>query len=432
MTGFEKLMRLRKNPVARSIGTYTFTNFLSKGTSFLLIFIYTNPAFITPAENGLLSLFSNSLTFLMPFLAMGIIHSTSTDFFKLNKSEFKDFFTTGLVLPVGVMLVSTILLYIFREDLNRMYGLPYFFFWLIPVITFFNFCNEQLLNLARSSNKPRLYMKVNLSKLAMEIALSVVLVVLFAWGWLGRVAGIFVSFGIIAIVAFIYFYKHGYIFGTIRKKYLRNELVYAIPLITMQVSIYCMNASDKFFLARYTDDGNETLGIYSIAFIFASVLLMLSNGMLQYFFPKIYATLSSGNVNYQVIRKNFFLFIALMAGGTLLMMVVIPLCYKIGINDLRYHAALDYFYYFCLGFFFWAINYFFYSFLLYYKQKKKLFALSLVSIVVSLAVYYFAVKEYGAVGGAKAHCLIHATLIFVTLFFTKSYWKKIFFHKATA
>lgn len=427
MTGFEKLMKLRKSPVARSIGTYTFTNFFSKGTSFLLIFIYTNPAFITPAENGLLSLFSNSLTFLMPFLAMGIIHSTSTDFFKLNKDEFKDFFSTGLVLPVVVMVFSTLLLFLFREQLYNMYGLPYFFFWLIPLITFFNFCNEQWLNLARSSNKPKLYMKINLSKLAMEIVLSVVLVVWFSWGWLGRVAGIFVAFGITAILAFIYFYRNQYIFGKIRKKYLRNELMYAIPLITMQVSIYCMNASDKFFLARYTNDNNETLGVYSIAFIFASVLLMLSNGMLQYFFPKIYATLSSGNINYKLIRKLFKLFILLMAAGTLLILLIIPICYKIGIADMRYHAALQYYFYFCLGFFFWAINYFFYSFLLYYKQKKKLFTLSFISMVVSMTGYYFAIQHYGALGGAIAHCLIHASLIFVTLFFTRSYWQKIFF-----
>lgn len=428
MTGFEKLIQMGKRPVVRSIGIYTFTNFFSKGISFLLIFIYTNPAYITPAENGLLSLFSNGLTFLMPFLAMGIIHSTSTDFFKLNKSEFRDFFTTGFVMPVTVMFVSALLLFIFKDQLLTNFGLPYFFFWIIPLITFFNFCNEQLLNLARSNNNPGLYMRVNMSKGLMEICLSVILVVWFAWRWEGRVAGILVAFGLTTLWAFYYFKQQGYLFGKIRKHYLLNELMYAVPVITMQASIYCVNASDKFFLSHFTADNNTTVGVYSIAFIFATVLLMLCNGMLQYFFPKIYANLSSGVVNYKSIRKQFFLFAGLMAAGTIFIIFLIPVCYSLGIHS-QYHVALNYYYYFCIGFFFWAVNYFFYSFLLYYKQKKRLLALSLCSMAISLTLYYFAIKHYGAEGGAKAHAAAHILLLLLTLLFTQSYWKKIFFKR---
>jgi O-antigen/teichoic acid export membrane protein len=428
MAGFQKISKLRKSTVFKSIGTYTFTNFFTKGTSFLLIFIYTNPVYITPSENGLLSLFSNGLTFLMPFLAMGIIHSTGTDYFKLNRNEFKDFFTTGFVPPLIVLLLSTIVLFFFRERLYENYGLPYFFFWLIPVVTFFNFCNEQMLNIARSTNKPKLFMKVNMFKGTVEMCLSVLLVVVFAWRWEGRLAGIFVAFGVTTLWAIYYFYKQGFLFGKVRSIYLRNELIYAVPVITMQASIYCVNASDKFFLAKFTNDNNETVGIYSIAFIFASVLLMLCNGMLQYFFPKIYANLSSGKPHYGLIRKQFFLFAALMAAGTIVVMAIIPLCYNWGINEM-YHSALDYYYYFCIGFFFWSVNYFFYSFLLYYKMKRKLLALSLISIAISLIVYYFAIRYYGAEGAAKAHCLIHALLIGVTLAFTAPFWKKIFFNQ---
>lgn len=428
MQKIKKILNVGKSPVARSIGIYTFTNFLTKASSFFLLFLYTDPKYISPSENGLLSLFSTSLVFLMPFLSMGIIHSASTDFFKLNKNEFKNFFTTSLIIPVSVMLTAIIVLFFFKEKLNESYGFPLFFFWLIPLVTFFNFCNEQALSMIRNNNEPKKFFKLNVSKGIMEIALSVVLVVFFAWRWEGRIAGIFIAFGIITIYSFYYFFQKGYIFGKIKGKYLYSELIYAIPLITLQFGIFCMNASDKFFLSHYIKDNNETVGIYNIAWIFASVLSILCNAMLHYIFPNIYSTLSGNNVNYKSIRKNFLLFISIMTAGLLALLIFIPVAYKYFINY-RYGEALDYYYFLCLGVFVWSINYFFYSFLLYYKEKKKLFVLSLCSILISLLLFNFFIKWWGPKGAAIANLTTYSLVFCITLVLTKSFWKKIFFEK---
>ena len=127
MSKFTNLIALRKSPVIRSVGIYTFTNFFTRSISFLLLFIFTNPKYISPSENGLISLFSNSLLFLMPFLSMGIIHSTSADFFRMEKKDFKNFFTTGFILPLTVTFVSFVVLYLSRDYLYTTYGFPLMF-----------------------------------------------------------------------------------------------------------------------------------------------------------------------------------------------------------------------------------------------------------------------------------------------------------------
>ena len=172
MSNIRNLSSLRKNPIVRSIGIYTFTNFFSKGASFLLLFIFTNPVYILPSENGLLSLFSNSMLFLMPFVSMGIIHSTSTDFFKMGKEEFRSFFTTGFIMPIAVTLFSIMVLFLFRNQLQNSYGFPYLFAWLIPLITFLTFCNEQFLSLIRNNNEPMVYLKANVSKTILDMGVS--------------------------------------------------------------------------------------------------------------------------------------------------------------------------------------------------------------------------------------------------------------------
>ena len=52
--------------------------------------------------------------------------------------------------------------------------------------------------------------------------------------------------------------------------------------------------SDKFFLSHFTNDQNATVGIYSIACVFASIINVLAMALIQYLFPKIYKMLSTG------------------------------------------------------------------------------------------------------------------------------------------
>ena len=106
------IKKLRTKKGLHSAGIYTFTNFFAKGVSFLLIPLFTNPKYLTPADNGLLSLFSSSVVFLMPFISLGLVQSASTDFFKLDKKEFKDFFTTAFALTGLTTILSVIILFI--------------------------------------------------------------------------------------------------------------------------------------------------------------------------------------------------------------------------------------------------------------------------------------------------------------------------------
>ncbi|MBC7534486.1 MAG: hypothetical protein H7258_02190 [Ferruginibacter sp.] len=418
-----KLVSLLKNPAARSIGIYTFTNFFGKAASFLLLFIFTNPLYISPSENGLLSLFSTGMLFLMPFLSMGIIQSTSTDFFKLEKEAFKNLFTTGFVMAFAVMLLSFLLLFFLRDKLAAMYGYPAMFCWLIPVITFLTFCNEQLLSLVRNNNQPGIYFKANTFKIVLELGISFILVVFFTWRWQGRVAGIFIAYLLTGFYGLWYFYKSGYLFGKILKRFIMAELLYAIPIISMQVSIFCMGASDKFFLAALTNDKNETVGIYSIAAVFASIIIVLATALIQYIFPKIYEQLSSIRPDYKAIKKLFIVYLIVMFTGTVIIALLTPLAYRFFIN-VKYLPALGYIHILFAGYFIWAIVYFFYSFLLYFKEKRKIMLLSVFSIACALGFNYFFISRSGAWGAAVSTLVTYGAVLIAALYVTKNYWRK--------
>lgn len=425
MSALNRLKHIFQHPSFRSVGMYTFSNFFSKAVSFLLLFIFTNPAYITPSENGLLSLFSNTMLFLMPFLSMGIVHSVSADYFKLDKPAFRDLFTTGMVMPLAVMIVSVIGLFLFRNQLQATYGFPPMFTWLIPLVTFLIFFNEQLMSMARNNQEPETYMKANMGKTILELGLSYVMVVYFAWRWQGRVAGILAAYVVLGFYALYYFKKKGYLFGKVRKTYIYSELLYAIPIMALQVSIFTMNASDKFFLSHFTHDENATVGIYSIACVFASIINVLAMALIQYLFPKIYKMLSTGEAGSDRLKKQFYLYIGVLTAGLAGLLVAMPLVYRFFVNE-KYHPALEYSYLLCIGIYIWCISYFFYSFLLYYKEKKKLLGLSLSAIAVSLVCNYFFIREWQATGAAMASCVLYSIVFLLTLWFTRHHWKPMF------
>jgi len=425
MTIVNKFTGFLKSPDTRSIGIYTFTNFFAKGVSFLLLFVFTNPLYISPGENGLLSLFSTSMLFLMPFLSMGIIQSTGADFFKMPKTEFRDFFTTGFAMSITVMILAMTGLFLFREQLQQQYGFPVMFCWLIPLITFLTFCNEQFLGLVRNNQQPNVYFKANMYKIFLELGLSFVLVVFCAWRWQGRVAGILAAYSVVGVYGYWYLRKMGYLFGRIKKEYIRNELVYAVPIIAMQISIFCMGSSDRFFLSGFTNDNNETVGVYSIAATFASIIIVLSSALIQYIFPKIYKQLSSKQPDYMAIKKLFRLYAGIMLAGALAVMVFTPLAYRYFINE-KYHPALSYVFILCAGYFIWTMVYFFYSFLLYFKEKRRILLLSVCCIVVSIGFNYFLTALWGARGAAMANVCTYSTALIFTLLFTRKYWRQFF------
>ncbi len=115
----ERFIAIYKNATYRTVATYVFVLFFSRGVSFLLLPLFTNPRFLTPADNGMLSIFSSNMILLTPFISLGLVQSSSRDFFAKNEEQFKKSFTQNLVIAFGMMLLMIGLLLIFKDYFNH-------------------------------------------------------------------------------------------------------------------------------------------------------------------------------------------------------------------------------------------------------------------------------------------------------------------------
>lgn len=419
----DTFIHYRKSPAVRSLGLYTFTNFFGKGVAFLLLPYFTNV--LSKGDIGLISLFSSSIIFLMPFISMGVLQSASTDYFKLNKKDFSDYFTSSFLLPAAVFLLSLAVFYGFSNIFIEKYNFPPSFIWLIPVVTFLSFISQHVINLIRNEEKPRLFMKAVLGRLFVEIGLAVFLISGLKMAWEGRIMGIAISYAVFAIYAFYFFIDRNYLSGKIKKQVLKEELVFSLPIIIMQFGVFCMNYSDVFFLSRFTHDNNAEVGVYSIACVFGSIIITLCSAMLQYILPRIYKMLSEPVINYASIRRLFLGYIGIMTAGLLFLLLAVPFAYRIMIHK-NYLPGLDYYYLICIGYYFWTIAYLFFSFLLYYKHKRKIIGLSAAFACISLTSNYFFIKNMGSTGAATSVFLSYLIVLMITLIFTRKQMGFIF------
>ncbi|MEP6927671.1 MAG: polysaccharide biosynthesis C-terminal domain-containing protein [Ginsengibacter sp.] len=428
MGSIQFLKNQYRNPALRTMGIYTVTNFFGKGLSFLLLPLFTNPKYLLPADNGLLSLFSQATIFLLPFINLGVLQSASVDYFKLDKKNFKDFCTTGFTMAIVMAVFSLFIFFLFRGFLFHVFSFPPTFIWAIPLAAFMTFCYELVILLIRNRNDAPTYMKVNIIRISTELGLALIFIVLLAWGWWGRVASILIATGCIAIYAIYFFIKNDYLSGSIKKTIIYTELKYSIPIVAMQLSMFCLFSSDSFLLSAITKSNTE-VGIYGMACVFGTIILTLSGALIQYMVPKINKALSAEYVDYTDIRKHFIMYISIMAFTFIILLFCVPVIYHLVINN-NYWPGIQYYYFLSAGYFFWTITIFLYTFLLYHKQKKKLFTLAFISLIISLTSNYFFIKFLGSLGASISVCCSYFAVFVLVAASTKKYWRPVIYSSA--
>ncbi len=425
MAFYKSLKNQYNYSALKTMGLYTFANFFGKGLSFLLLPLFTNPKYLTPADNGLLSLFSQAIIFLIPFISLGVLQSTSVDYFKLDKKSFKDFCTTGFSMVVFMSMISFLIFYLCRSFLFQRFSFPTTFIWAIPLLTLMVFCYEFVMLIIRNRNNIVTYANINVTKTSIELGLAVLFIVFLAWGWRGRVAGMIIATGLVAIYGIYFLVKNDYLFGSIKRNIIYNELQYSIPIVTMQLSMFCLFSSDSFLLAGITRN-NSQVGIYGMACVFGSIIITLGSALIQYMVPKINKTLSHTEIDYSGIRNQFLIFVSIMAFAFVTLLFLVPIAYRLFINE-NYWPGIRFYYFISTGYFFWTISFFLYTFLFYHKQKKILFTLAIISIIISICSNYYFIKYFSSLGAAISVCCIYFIGMLLSIIATKKYWRPLIY-----
>jgi O-antigen/teichoic acid export membrane protein len=378
----------------KSIGIYTIAGFLNKGIAFLFLPLLT--AYLQPSDYGIVTLFSNAIALITPFISLSVITSVSTDYFKYDKASFRTYFSSVLLLPVLSTVIVSIFLLIIGNRMAAYLEVPVQYLYALPVLALAGFFFELLLTLLRNRNKPVFFAFLTVTKTIFEIAGSALLIIVVSMGWRGRVLGWLITGVLLILYALYYFNKNEYLTKKVDPRYLPGELKYSIPIIVNQFAIFIIMSSDKFFIAKYLN--TEEVGIYGVAGQFAFIAFAVSASMIMFFNPYLYKALSEKDEKKKKeISRRIVKFVTLMFFICIVIALITPLLYQFFING-KYHRGMPYVKWILLAYFFWFVYWLLLGFLYFYKLKKTILIISALSITLAVVLNYLLIPKYGTIG----------------------------------
>lgn len=401
--------------LAKSFSIYTAASFFNKGMMAVLAFFLSN--YILPAENGVLSLYTVFVSFVLPFVIMGMPTSMVLEHTKLEPGEYKNYFTSSLALSGLSFLVLLVVFLVTGHFVAATLAVP---FRLLLFGLFYSWCNlfqENILAYLRMLDKPVQFLWVSALKDLLEIGLVVALVIVMRRGAEGRIlSGLFAGLAVF-LFALVFFYRKGLIHTKVSAHYMREELKFGFSQVLFQFNVFIMNSADKYIINYFEPHDKTGLGIYSMANQFAFIINVLVSAFFFTYQPMLYKFLNNLDEKAKLkMLKIKYLFAAFLLGCTVLLCVAIPYIYHLFINK-QYHPGIPYVAWLAFSYFFWGLYALMLGFLYFYKKNNTVTLFSVFSIAVCIGLDYFFIRRMGAMGAAYANLIMYAVL-FVTLFIT--------------
>lgn len=382
----------------KAFSIYTFSGILNRGISFLLLPFFTHH--LSQADYGVITIFSNSMFFIIPFMSMGVGETLTVEYPTLSKEELRKFISTSLVFPASVFLISSLMILIFNGIFTQLTGLSTYLLFMVCVLSVFNFLTEYLFVLFRNENKPLSFAMLSIGKTVIELSLAIYLISVMKQGYMGRVNSILVSSAAGFIVVLIYVYRNKLFVPGISKAWLNVILKRGLPAVPFFLMLFVLNNTDNYFINYY--HGKNNLGPYGLACQVAMIINLIATSFVTPFFPFLYKNLLEKK--YERILKVMIIYIGIMILSVAFLSFVAPYFFKVFIAE-KFNGSLNYILLLSLGQMWWAFFVLFLGYLYFKKENQKLYYISICTICFTLVTDYLIIKESTTINWAWANML---------------------------
>ena len=401
--------------LAKSFSIYTAASFFNKGMMAILAFFLSY--YILPDENGILSLYSIFILFVLPFVILGMPSSLIIEYTNLDEQEYKLYFNSSLALSTFSFIILLLLFLIAGNFISGIITIPFRLLLFGMLYSYFNLFLENILAYLRVLNKPVPFLVLSVTKDLLEVILVIILVIQLAAGAEGRIVAGVVTGAAVFIFSLLYFLKRGLVHLKISKKYVKEAFRFGISQVFFQFNVFILNAADKYLINYFNPDDKSKLGIYFMSNQFAFIINVLVGAFFFTYQPALYKMLSDlSPENKLKMLKIKYMFAGFLLICTLGLIIVVPYVYHLFINK-QYHPGIPYVAWLAFGYFFWGLYAMMLGFLYYYKKNRVVIVFSVCSAVICIVLNYFFIKTYGVMGAAYANIITYSTL-FIALFIT--------------
>ena len=394
-------MRLPK--IVTNSALYSFTTLLQKGASFFLLPLYT--AFLTPEDYGIVNVVASVSSFLAVLIMMAL-NGAATRFHYKTNDENRRKVLWGTI--TSIVLISSLGWGAVFFTFHRFLVDPFIGeidFYPYVVIGLANVIITPLYLLYQSYLQARqeaYHYSVNafLNFLA-QVGIAIILITVFRMGALGMLLSNVITsliFFIYVLISYVPKIRIG-----INKQVAKDSFEYSLPLLPHQISIWSAGTIDRLFLNGYK--GTAETGIYSVGQQFGSVVGTIAYSVNQAFVPWFYQMIENGVEGYRKIEKVGLLAVI---GYCLLAFAISlfsPEILRIMVSE-EFREAWQVIPLINFAFVFQGVYYFFIN-ILFVKETKWVFTVTLFSMIVDIVLNIVLVPIWGIWGCAIAFIMTY-------------------------
>ena len=394
------------------VSGFAFVNLLRALVPFLLLPFLTR--FLSPSDYGVLSVVETGILLLVPLMLFNAQGLFGSRYYKIDKQEVAKLSGNALLVAAGSFLLVEFVFILCRDSLNALVGVHDSFLLLVPVFVFFRVLNVYIASVLQIQHKVKRYGVFTIGTLLLDLVFSVLLVANFDFGYQGRLLGAHGALLIFAVTGGVWLVRDRLLNFTFSKAIVMDILKYGLPLIPHALGGVALALAGRFVLANKI--GTESVGIFSVSYQVASVMLLVGTTINQAWSVSLYKLLSGDlEVNKKLIKKTMLLIFLFLFFICLFIYLARDVVFFVLSSD-RYFESKQYFPFLLMAFFLQSVYFVFVNFDFY---EEKVYAIGVTTLVVactSFVLNLYLIPLYGIWGAVYANLLSMFLYVMIVVF----------------
>ncbi|WP_019967297.1 lipopolysaccharide biosynthesis protein [Segatella maculosa] len=403
-----KFERITNNKTLINGSLYSLFSFFGQGCNFLILILVAG--YILPADYGKLSIFNTIATFSGYLIGLSTYGYVSISYFRETYSVFRKDFTAIIFIHALSFLVLTLVASLLTENMVKALETTRPLLYYALIISFGNLMFNIHQDYLRIKERLKGYGIWSVGNALLNFILTIIFVISFRQGWLGRINAQLVCMIIFATLALISFYHTRLFHVNYSWKRYRTILLFGLPMIPHLASLWIKQGLDRYIINYHYS--TYEVGIFSFAINLVTVIVMIGSAFNATNSVTLYQILgnkTTSNVEKHMALRRQTKTIALVyiAASAAYVLCIVPICY---LALPKYTPAIPYFLILC-GYGLLQCFYFLYcNYMFFYKETKQLMYITFGSSLLHLALSLL-LTQYSLYLTAIIYVLVQAVIL---------------------
>lgn len=390
---------------------------------FLMLPVFTR--YLSVTEYGTLAMFLMLTSLFGSFIGFSSNTYSEVNYHNSDSEKYRRLRFNSYYIAIFSFVPLIIIVCAFSQQISSYFDIKENYVYLALFNSFFGFIYVYVLGQLVIKGKALSHGLLSLSLVVSTALLGILLVVIFDWGVLGRLASIslpLLFFSIIFIIVIVR--DNASNFPIVDRKEIKEILVYGIPLIPHLLGGVLLSSGERFVLNQYMSMEEVAMSAVSLQFIGA--ITVFGQSLNKAYIPWLYKNLSrEDGVDYGFLRRGF------------LVAIVFSLFFMIGcyffLSDVfmlfvgeKYIGAVDLIFPLSISAIVQYGYFIFGNFLFFSSKTKQITFISMLSSVLHISLLIVLIPTFGLISVAYSFLIVRCVQLLMTLYFVEKEFPELF------